>query len=252
MIVWHLDMTSPNKIFDTVNLKNYKDFTVKIKIKRNLVQNSLSLTNYKNSLLPLDIHIINIIRGGLLGDLTGIRRSNHPTDCLKIEQNFDKFEYVDHLYNVLYDFIGTPPSIRDIKGGGAADRQSYWFRTYSHPELAKIITPFYHYNPELLSVIKIIPNDIDQWLNECVLAYWFMDDGSKTKKTYYLNTQSYTLEDQQKLKNALKTILIDCSIKKDKISNDKILYRLEINKDSSDIFRSLIKPYVLPNFNYKL
>ena len=79
-----------------------------------------------------------------------------------------------------------------------------------------------------------------------------MDDGSKTKKTYYLNTQSYTLEDQQKLKNALKTILIDCSIKKDKISNDKILYRLEINKDSSDIFRSLIKPYVLPNFNYKL
>lgn len=66
-----------------------------------MVQNSLPLKNYKNSLSPLDIDVINIIRGGLLGDLTGIRRSNLVTDSLKIEQKLDKSEYVDHLYNVL-------------------------------------------------------------------------------------------------------------------------------------------------------
>lgn len=245
-------MQSPNKFLDIVKFKTFRDFPIKQKISRNLVQNSLSLTNYKNSLPPLDIHVINIIRGGLLGDLTGIRRSNSATDCLKIEQKLDKLEYVDHLYNVFYDFIGTPPAIRNIKGGGATDRQSYWFRTYGHPELAKIITPFYKYDTELQKLVKIIPNDIDKWLNECVLAYWFMDDGSKSRKTYYLNTQSYVLEDQQKLQKALLNMQIKTSIKKDKISKGKILYRLEIDTDSNDTFCALVKPYVLPIFEYKL
>lgn len=240
------------KIFDIVNFKNYLDFPIKHKINRNLIQNSLALTQYKDSLPPLDIHLINIIRGGLLGDFTGIRRSNGPTDSLKIEQKFDRFEYVDHLYYVFYDFVGSPPSLRNIKGGGAADRQSYWFRTYGHKELAKIISPFYQYDSSLGKLIKIIPNDIDLWFNECVLAYWYLDDGSISGKTYYLNTQSYNLQDQQKLQNALKILHINCSIKKDKISNGKTLYRLEINKDSSLIFSSLMKPYILPIFRYKL
>jgi hypothetical protein len=75
----------PQKILCTVNFKSYKDFPLQPKIFRNLVQNSLPLTQYKDSIPPLDIHLINIIRGGLLGDLTGIRRSNSPTDSLKIE-----------------------------------------------------------------------------------------------------------------------------------------------------------------------
>ena len=28
----------------------------------------------------------------------------------------------------------TPPQVRDIRGGGAQDRQSVWFCTYGHPE----------------------------------------------------------------------------------------------------------------------
>ena len=32
-------------------------------------------------------------------------------------------------------FVGTPPRVRDIRGGGARERQSIWFRTFSHPEL---------------------------------------------------------------------------------------------------------------------
>jgi hypothetical protein len=144
MIVWHLDMTSPNKLFDLfiVKFKTFKDFPSQFPIKRNLIQNSSNLKSYKESLSPLNLHTINIIRGGLLGDLTGIRRLTSPTDSIKVEQKLDRKDYVDHYYNVLYDFTGSPPLIRNIKGGGAADRKSYWFRTYGHPELAKIITPF--------------------------------------------------------------------------------------------------------------
>jgi hypothetical protein len=244
----------PNINFDIIRFKTFHDFPSKEKIKRDLTQNSLSLTNYKNSLPNLDINVISIIRGGLLGDLTGIRRSNSATDTLKIEQKFDKLEYVDHLYDVLHDFVGTPPAIRYIKGGGAADRKSYWFRTYSHPELKKLITPFYQYDTDSrgAKLVKIIPNDIDQWFNECNLAYWFLDDGSKTKNTYYLNTQGYTMPDQHKLQRALKILQINSSIKKDKISNGKTLYRLEIDRDSNFFLNKLIKPYVLPVFFYKL
>jgi hypothetical protein len=160
-------MKKPNKIFDFKNymvrsysstiqqFKTYLDYPSLPRLKRNLIQNSLELKIYKNS-LSLDINLINIIRGGLLGDFTGIRRTNSPTDSLKIEQKLDRKEYVDHLYDVLYTFVGTPPTLRNITGGGALDRQSYWFRTYGHKELEKLITPFYQYNSQFNKFFKIV------------------------------------------------------------------------------------------------
>jgi hypothetical protein len=64
-----------------VNFKTFRYFPTQSHIKRNLIQNNLQLY----SLSPLDIHTINFILGGLLGDLTGIRRSNSPTDSLKVK-----------------------------------------------------------------------------------------------------------------------------------------------------------------------
>lgn len=75
-------------------------------------------------------------------------------------------------------------------------------------------------------MVKITPIDIDQWLNPQVLAYWFMDDGSINGNTYYVNTQSYTINDQLKLQQPLINLEIKSSIKKDKISKDKVLYKL--------------------------
>jgi hypothetical protein len=75
-------------------------------------------------------------------------------------------------------------------------------------------------------LVKITPIDIDQWLNPQVLAYWFMDDGSINGNTYYVNTQSYTINDQLKLQQPLINLEIKSSIKKDKISKDKVLYKL--------------------------
>jgi hypothetical protein len=261
-----LQPTSPTILTRKFSFKTYLDYTPLPYLKRELKQNSLQLQTYKDS-LSLDSNLINIIRGGLLGDITGIRRSNSPTDSLKIEQKLDRKEYVDHLYYVFYNFVGTPPAIRLITGGGSNDRKSYWFRTYGHKKLGEIITPFYQFNHQLNKYIKVVPIDITQWLNPQVIAYWFMDDGSRTKQTLYLNTQSFTYDEQLLLQKALLGLNIKCSIKKDKIepkgeifnkqslsqiSNDKNLYKLEINSESTPIFIQLIKPYILPIFNYKI
>jgi hypothetical protein len=88
-------MKNPN---NNIDFKTYLDFPSLPYVKRNFIQNSLELQIYKDSLF-LDINLINILRGGLLGYFTGIR--NAPTDSLKIEQKLDRKEYVDHLYNEL-------------------------------------------------------------------------------------------------------------------------------------------------------
>ena len=42
--------------------------------------------------------------------------------------------YMTFLKTRSVNFVGTPPQVRDIRGGGAQDRQSVWFCTYGHPE----------------------------------------------------------------------------------------------------------------------
>jgi hypothetical protein len=71
----------PNNNF-IINFKTYKSFPKRNHIFRNLKQNSKSLLGYKSSIPPLDINSISIIRGGLLGDLTGIRKLNSPAEGL--------------------------------------------------------------------------------------------------------------------------------------------------------------------------
>ncbi len=44
---------------------------------------------------------------------------------IKWEQKVSQKEYIYHIYKVFESFIGTIPLLRDIKGGGAKDRQSY-------------------------------------------------------------------------------------------------------------------------------
>ena len=66
---------------------------------------------------------------------------------------------------------------------------------------------------------KLSPDDLI--LNPIILAVWFMDDGSKCNATnFYLNTQQYSLEDQNKLKVKLKLLGLEVKLNKDKFIGD--------------------------------
>ena len=41
------------------------------------------------------------------------------------------------------DFVGTPPQVLNIRGGGARDRQCMWFRTYGNPDFKFYYDLFY-------------------------------------------------------------------------------------------------------------
>ena len=80
------------------------------------------------------------------------------------------------------------------------------------------------------------------------LAVWFMDDGSKSHRALYLNTQQFEPEDQMRLLEMLKTQFgIHATL-----NRDKTYHRIRIAVRSVDRFIELIRPHLLNEFEYKL
>ena len=79
-----------------------------------------------------------------------------------------------------------------------------------------------------------------------------MDDGSSYTKNqrryYFFSTQSFPLEDQERLVQALKdNFEIDATIQK-----NNSYYILYIRSKSAQLFLDLVRPYIHPCFAYKI
>lgn len=174
-----------------------------------------------------------IIIGCLLGD--GYMRKKINAH-LEINHSYGQRIYVDWKYRKLRNLIITPPIKRRSKG----KRIAYRFCTRSIPELTEFYGRFYR------NGAKIIPKDLN--LTPLTLTVWFMDDGSKSYKTVYLNTQQFDASSQQKLIDILqKQLNIEATLNK-----DKNYCRIRIAYKSISKFLKIVQPYVLKEFNYKL
>jgi len=120
------------------------------------------------------------------------------------------------------------------------------FRTISHPILTNLSDIFY---PDKK---KIIPKNIENFLNPTVIAVWYMDDGNIRRDNgkvygYYLNTQSFSEEENHNLKGILKDKFgINFLVLKNKGK-----HRLYVGVDRNK-FRNLIDDLVIPSMQYKL
>lgn len=177
-----------------------------------------------------------VIIGSILGDGYLRRMKNRKDAYLEINHSYKAKEYVDWKYSILEAICVSPP----VKRMSGKDRLAYWFYTKQHPDLTQLWMKFYSQGK------KIIPSIIV--LNPLILAIWFMDDGSKSRKfDVYLNTQQFTLKDQRKLLQALRRIHIHARLNK-----DKQYFRIRILKESVERFNSMINPYIIPSMKYKL
>lgn len=177
-----------------------------------------------------------ILVGSLLGDGT-LRLSKGKLNALfEVNHAAAQKNYVDWKYRQLRNLVLTAPKPRT----GNGRRIAYRFTTRSLPEFTALYRWFYKDNK------KIIPNDLQ--INPLALATWFMDDGSKSRSSVYLNTQQFNIVDQKKLLGFLKTQLnlIGC------LNRDKNYFRIRITTNSTLRLKDMIKPYVLPMFYYKL
>ncbi len=176
-----------------------------------------------------------IIIGSLLGD--GYLRivPGRKNAFLEVNHSISQKEYVDWKFRKLRNIIKNPPKERKGKG----KRIAYRFFTQQHPELTELYLRFYS------NKVKIIP---DLKLNPLIIAVWFMDDGSKSYKTYYLNTQSFDYLSQKRFVQILKKQYdINSSL-----NRDKQYYRIRIKQDSAKRFKKLIYNHIISSMKYKL
>ncbi len=174
-----------------------------------------------------------VIIGSLLGD--GAMRCKRNA-LLEINHGIAQKAYVDWKFSILTNLVATPPKERRSNGC----RVAYRFTTLSLP----VLTPFYQlfYDRERHKIVPPI------MLSPLALAVWFMDDGRKSHRTIYLNTQQFDLERQQ----MLLAMLLDQWEIRGALNRDKNYQRIRIAVSSAKAFIQIIEKHVLPELRYKI
>jgi len=177
-----------------------------------------------------------LIIGTILGD--GYLRiiPGRKNAILEINHSFKAKDYVDWKYSILKNITVSPPKMRRTNKG----RIAYRFYTKQLPELTELYKIFYKGNK------KIVPNNLV--LNSTILSVWYMDDGSKCgDSNFYLNTQQYSVNDQNILLMKLNEIGIDA-----KLNKDKSYQRIRFLSKSIPRIRELIEDKIIPAMKYKI
>ena len=145
---------------------------------------------------------------------------------LQFWQGIYNAQYLHHLYSIFEPFCVTAPKMAssfDKRTGTTT--QSIYFRTRSHPMFTEFRDLFYP------NGVQIVPPIIGELLTARGLAYWAMDDGTKSGGSgFHLCTHSFTLKQVELLCLVLAdSFELECSIHQER--GKPILYR---NKGSME------------------
>jgi len=176
-----------------------------------------------------------VVIGSLLGD--GYLRiiPGRRDAFLEMNHSLRAKEYVDWKFNILKNICISQPKARLGNGG----RIAYRFFTRQHPELSSLYQMFYRNKK------KFIPPELV--LDPEILSIWFMDDGSRSGNSFYLNTQQFELKDQELLMEKLSQLGLQSTINK-----DKTYHRIRFLSPSIPTLKELLKGRIVPSMRYKL
>lgn len=177
-----------------------------------------------------------ILTGTLLGDGSLRRQGNRLNALLEVNHSVEYREYVDWKWQHFKKYVITSPHSRKNN----SYRIAYRFTTRSLPVFTE------YYNKYYINSKKRVPRDIK--LNPLSLAVWFMDDGTRIRSAFYLNTQHFTLQDQEFLQD----LLFNTFGFNSTLNRDKKYFRIRIFSKSSLDMQRLIKPYIIPCMKYKM
>jgi hypothetical protein len=177
-----------------------------------------------------------VIIGSILGDGYIRIASGRKDAFLEMNHSVKAKEYVDWKYSILKNICQSPPHQRRID----EKRVAYRFFTKQHREITNLLNLFYKNGK------KAVPFQLK--LNSLILAVWFMDDGSKSRKNdIYLNSHQFSLKDQRKLLYLLRELGL-----KARLNRDKGYYRIRFLKESVPKLNEMIFPFIVPSMKYKL
>jgi hypothetical protein len=137
------------------------------------------------------------------------------------------------------------PKIKDSVLLGKTHKSIYFY-TLTYGSFNYFQSLFYNDNT------KFVPSNIQDLLTARGLAYWAMDDGSPERSGFILSTNSFKLVEVELLIQALENKFgLVCSVQS-RIANGRLVHLIYIKSESWKLFKSLIEPYVIKHFAYKL
>lgn len=189
------------------------------------------------------------IIGSMLGDATmrvGIKAKNAN---FKIDHCLEQKDYVFWKYEILKNFVLTPPKLSyRTTPEGIRYKKSWWFRTLRHPVLTEIYNQFYTKDSYRCGR-KIVPDFFVDVINPFIMAVWVMDDGSYNQDKIDISTYSFTLQEIKKLIRIIKKkFSITMLYYKDRDKG----YRMYSNLKETQKLVDLICPYIIKTMRYKI
>jgi hypothetical protein len=219
---------------------------------RKFSSNNNTLTSYQR-IGPHNLDIISIIIGSTLGDTHLEKRKRGIGTRIIFEQSNKNVEYLMwfHSYFSIRGYCNNqkPKLNKRIRKNGDVFFH-YRINTYTFSSFNWIHEMFYKFNELENKLVKIIPNNIEEYLTPLAIAIWFMDGGSKLGKGAKIATNSFTRLELQFLCDILfKKYHIIVTLNSGGKNNGHTLY---IHSKSMPLFSKMVKRYMLPSLHYKL
>lgn len=233
-------------------LKLYNDGLTDAKIALKLSISETVVNNYRNKLklksnqshnIEITKDMEEVIVGTLLGDGNINCKSKSEikiekdTAILTFAHCLEQKEYCFHKYNKLVTLFNREPIISEQERKGNINI-SYYAISKSSISLKKYYSIFYREGK------KIIPANIEEYFTYQSLAYLYMDDGSFNRNSHTISLCDFDFESLSNLQILLFKWNIHTTLWK-----SGVLY---IKSKSNNVFRELIKPYIIPNMDYKI
>lgn len=210
----------------------------------------------RNTELEFTNTALEIFNGSLLGDssVTKYNRNTTPKRILnsKITSGhcIEQKEYLLYLKNLL-ELEGIKMNYTENNNINRSIIEGREVITYGRCDLStRRSISFNKFRDKWYSEdnIKNVPRDIYEHFSELSLAIWFMDDGSKNNCSYYLHTESFTIEDI----NFLQKLLYDKFNIKTSIHINRKKPLIYIKAESRELFTEIVRPYICESMKYKL
>lgn len=207
----------------------------------------LSRLKGKYRIGPHNYDVLSIIFGSLLGDAHGEKREMGTGTRIAFYQESSHVEYMLYLHNLLSSYgycNATIPVVGTRLGIGGKVRKTVRFTTWTYTSFNWIHELWY------VNGRKCVPDCISGYLTPLALAIWIMDDGGKVGKGLKFSTNSFSYKDCLKLVSALdENFGIKSSIQSAGAGNQYIIY---VWKESMDILREIVNPYMVKQMRYKI
>ena len=186
-----------------------------------------------------------VIVGTVLGD--GCLERNGVNVRLRVDHSFVQKQWVDWKFRELSGLDPSPPRvIRRFDDRTGQTHMNYRFTTMTTEKLNQYFDLFYGHGRA-----KGIPETVDTLIRSpLVLAVWYMDDGGRRSdcRSGYLNTNAYTRDDVQVLRDALQSIF-GISTRTHFAAGKPRIY---IPASQFAAFCDVIRPHIIDEMTYKL